>query len=153
MKKWILTVALMLLSVGGFAQEKAYKAFVKHLSKSAATATVKLGEREVLLVSQEVFGNNMDSNLEAVEASIFALDKEGKILCLGSIRSQGTLYPVTVLDDKLMVAGHRFVKIYSLRGEVPELELSDYEEEENEKLASLFATFEKGTPILFSRKR
>lgn len=75
-----------------------------------------------------------------------------KIVALGSIRSQGTLYPVSILDGKLMVAGHQFVKTYSIRGEIPELVLDDYEEGESQKLTAMFKTFEKGTSIKFERK-
>lgn len=54
--------------------------------------------------SQETFGNNADADKEAIEASIFALNNEGKIVALESIRLQGTLYPVSLLNGKIMVA-------------------------------------------------
>lgn len=129
-----------------------FEAFAEHFSKSSAFAYTEMSGRKVLLVSQEVFGNNINTDLEAIEASIFALDEEGKIVALGSIRSQGTLYPVSVLDGKLMVAGHQFVKVYSMRGDVPELVLDNYQEGEGPELTEMFRTFEKGTPIKFERK-
>lgn len=95
---------------------------------------------------------NEKTDLEAVEASLFALDDEGRIVALGSIRSQGTLYPVSLLDGKLMVAGHQFVKIYSIRGNIPELVLDSYQEGESPQLTEMFQTFEKGTPIKFEKK-
>lgn len=129
----------------------AFETFRGQFSKSSAFAYAEVGGRKVLLVSQETFGNNVNTDLKAVEASIFALDEEGKIVALGSIRSQGTLYPVSVLDGKLMVAGHQFVRIYSIRGDVPELVLDSYGEGETETLKEMFDTFEKGTPILFDK--
>lgn len=129
-----------------------FESFCEHFSKSSAFAYTEMSGRKVLLVSQEVFGNNINTDLEAIEASIFALDEEGKIVALGSIRSQGTLYPVSVLDGKLMVAGHQFVKVYSMRGDVPELVLDNYQEGEGLELTEMFRTFEKGTPIKFERK-
>lgn len=129
-----------------------FESFCEHFSKSSAFAYTEMSGRKVLLVSQEVFGNNINTDLEAIEASIFALDEEGKIVALGSIRSQGTLYPVSVLDGKLMVAGHQFVKVYSMRGDVPELVLDNYQEGEGPELTEMFRTFEKGTPIKFERK-
>lgn len=129
-----------------------FESFAEHFSKSSAFAYTEMSGRKVLLVSQEVFGNNINTDLEAIEASIFALDEEGKIVALGSIRSQGTLYPVSVLDGKLMVAGHQFVKVYSMRGDVPELVLDNYQEGEGPELTEMFRTFEKGTPIKFERK-
>ena len=107
--------------------------------------------RNVLLVSQETFGNNVNEYKEGIEASIFALDEKDKIVALGSIRSQGTLYPVSLLDGKLMVAGHQFVKIYSIRGDVPELVLDSYQEGESQELTAMFKTFEKGTSIKFKK--
>lgn len=148
----------------------AFESFREHFSKSSAFAYAEMSGRKVLLVSQEVFGNNENTDLEAIEASIFALDKEGKIMALGSIRSQGTRYPVSLLDGKLMVAGHQFVKVYSIQGDVPELVLDSYEEValassdregapaegeaqgESAKLDEMFKTFEKGTSIKFERK-
>lgn len=130
----------------------AFETFTEFFSKSAAFAYVEVSGRKVLLVSHETFGPDENHNLEAIEASIFAFDNEMKIVALGSIRSQGTLYPVSILDGKLMVAGHQFVKTYSIRGEIPELVLDDYEEGESQKLTAMFKTFEKGTSIKFERK-
>ncbi len=128
-----------------------FEAFAEHFSETASFAYTEVCGRKVLLVSQEIFGNNLNEDKEAIEASIFALDEEGKIVALGSIRSQGTLYPVSLLDGKLMVAGHRFVKIYSIRGDVPELVLDSFQEGECEQLTEMFKTFETGTPIKFKK--
>lgn len=130
----------------------AFEAFCEHFSKSSAFAHTEMNGRKILLVSQETFGENEKSDLKAIEASLFALDKEGRIVALGSIRSQGTLYPVSILDGKLMVAGHQFVKIYTIRGDIPELVLDLYDEGESSQLSEMFQTFEKGTPIKFERK-
>ena len=93
-----------------------FEAFAEHFSETASFAYAEVSGRKVLLVSQETFGNNVNEYTEGIEASIFALDDKDKIVALGSIRSKGTLYPVSLLDSKLMVAGHQFVKIYSIRG-------------------------------------
>lgn len=132
--------------------QNAFESFCEHFSKSAAFAYTKMSGRTVLLVSQETFGQDENTNLEAIEASIFALDEDGKIVALGSIRSQGTLYPVSLLDGKLMVAGHQFVNVYSIQGEMPELVLDHYAEGEDAELTEMFKTFEKGTPIKFNRR-
>lgn len=129
-----------------------FEAFGEHFSKTTSFAYAEISGRKVLLVSQETFGNNVNEDKEAIEASIFALDGKDKIVALGSIRSQGTLYPVSLLDGKIMVAGHQFVKIYSIRGEeVPELVLDSYGEGEIEELTEMFKTFEKGTPVKFKK--
>ncbi|MCF0207237.1 MAG: hypothetical protein HUK15_07405, partial [Bacteroidales bacterium] len=136
------------------AQDSAFKSFAEHFGKNTAFANAKIGNREVLLVSHEVFGNDENQDLEAIAASVFALDSDGKIVSLGSIRSQGTLYPVSVLDNKLMVAGHQFVYIYDIRGEEPELTLHKHCEGDfdSPELKAMFETFEKGKPVKFKKE-
>jgi|GEM_PF-4669638 len=128
-----------------------FEAFAEHFSETASFAYAEVSGRKVLLVSQETFGNDENEDREAIEASIFALDSKDKIVALGSIRSQGTLYPVSLLDGKLMVAGHQFVRIYSIRGDVPELVLDSYWEGEDPEQTEMFETFEKGTSIKFNK--
>lgn len=132
--------------------EEAFEAFAKHFSKTASFAYADVSGRKVLLVSQETFGNNENADKEGIEASIFALDSVNKIISLGSIRSQGTLYPVTLLDGKLMVAGHQFVKVYSIRGDVPELVLDTIAEGYGPEMAPMFETFSKGTSVKFHKQ-
>lgn len=132
--------------------ESAFEAFADHFSETASFAYAEVSGQKVLLISQETFGNNENSDKEAIEASIFAQDEKGKIVALGSIRSQGTLYPVSILDGKLMVAGHQFVRIYSIRGDIPELVLDSSEERDTPELMEMFKTFEKGTSIKFNNK-
>ena len=152
MKKIILSFAMMISAMAVFAQNETFKSFAKHFGDSAAFAYITVGNRQVMLVSHETFGNNADANLEAVETSIFALDPKGKIVSLGSIRSQGTLYPVSLLDGRIMVAGHQFVRIYGIRGDVPELVLDSGAEGDGPELDTWFRTFEKGTPVKFSSR-
>lgn len=128
-----------------------FESFAEHFSETASFAFAEVSGRKVLLVSQETFGNNANADKEGIEATIFALDAKDKIVSLGSIRSQGTLYPVSILDGKLMVAGHQFVRIYSIRGEVPELVLDSYKEGECKELTEMFKTFEKGNSIKFKK--
>ena len=128
-----------------------FEAFAEHFSETASFAYAEVSGRKVLLVSQETFGNNVNEDKEGIEASIFALDEKDKIVTLGSIRSQGTLYPVSILDGKLMVAGHQFVRIYSIRGDVPELVLDSFQEGDSQELTEMFKTFEKGTSIKFNK--
>lgn len=129
-----------------------FEAFAEHFSETASFAYAEVSDRKVLLVSQETFGNNVNEDKEGIEASIFVLDDKDKIVALGSIRSQGALYPVSLLEGKLMVTGHQFVKIYSIRGDkVPELFLDSYQDGESQELTEMFKTFEKGTSIKFKK--
>ena len=154
MKKMMLSLTLLLVGTVCSAQERAFTSFAEHFGQSAALAYVHMGDRPVLLVSHEVFGNDEDEGLEAIAASLFALDADGKMVSLGSVRSQGTLYPVSLSGDKLMVAGHRFVSVYQIRGEEPELTLFSHEEGDSEdpKLKQMFQDFENATPVRFKRK-
>lgn len=128
-----------------------FEAFAENFSTTASFAYANVDGHEALLVSHETFGNNQNDEVEAIDATIFVLDPDGKIMTLGSIRSQGTLYPVSVLDGKLMVAGHQFVRIYGIRGDVPELVLDCYKEGEGQEMTEMFETFEKGTPVKFQK--
>ncbi|MCF0211651.1 MAG: hypothetical protein HUK17_01975 [Bacteroidales bacterium] len=152
MKHNALFLILTLIASMGYAQDRAFEDFAAHFGSSAAFAYTQVGGREVLLVSHEVFGT--DDSLHAIAASLFALDSDGKIVSLGSIRSQGTLYPVSLIEGQLLVAGHRFVSLYSLRGDEPDLVLTHHEEGDSEspQLSQWFATFEKAQAILFHRK-
>lgn len=59
---------------------------------------------------------------------------------------------MSILEGKLMVAGHQFVKIYSIRDEeVPELVFDSYQEGGSQELTEMFKTFEKGTSIKFKK--
>ena len=130
-----------------------FVAFAEHFSETASFAYADVGGHRVLLVSQETFGNDASDSKEAIEATVFVLDSVGKIITLGSVRSQGTLYPVSLLDGRLMVAGHHFVRIYSIRGEGPELVLDSFQEGDGPELAEMYRTFEKGTSIKFKKNR
>lgn len=134
--------------------EKApFEAFVEHFSKTEAIAYADISDRKVMLVSQETFGDNDTANLQAVEATLFAADSHGKIICLGSVRSQGSLYPVSMIDGKVIVGGHQFIRIYGIRGDVPELVLDRFAEGEGEELTAMNQLFfEQSTPIKFFKQ-
>lgn len=162
MKQWMILM-VVLATIGmttscnkSFKQckvnESSFESFIAHFNDSTSFAYAEVGGRQVLLVSHETFGNNVNEDKEAIAASIFALDEAGKIVCLGSIRSQGTAYPVSMLDGKLMVAGHHFVYIYGIRGEFPDLYLDSYDESDTTHLMQMFDTFHQGTSIKFCKK-
>lgn len=165
MKRHITVIACLLAFVplllqckgGGESQSReqrvpdAFVAFAQHFSKSTAFATATVGGREVLLVSQETFGEDESRGLEAIEVSVFALDSVGKILSLGSVCSQGTSYPVSLMDEKLLVAGHQFVYVYDIRGELPELVLAKCFHGEGPEMDAAFDTFFMAKPIIFNR--
>ena len=156
MKNLILSIAIMLCFTACNAKNSAFEQFAENFGKSAAFAYANICNHPVLLVSQDVFGQNEDTDLEAIATSVFALDNDGKIVSLGSVRSQGTAYPVSVIDNKLIVAGHHFVSIYDIRdNEEPELIISSHEEGnyDNPDLKAMFDTFEKAEPIKFNKSQ
>lgn len=130
-----------------------FEAFAEHFSETASFAFADISDRKVMLVSQETFGDNDTANLQAVEATLFAADSHGKIICLGSVRSQGSLYPVSMIDGKVIVGGHQFIRIYGIRGDVPELVLDRFAEGEGEELTVMNQLFfEQSTPIKFFKQ-
>lgn len=134
-------------------ESEAFNAFAEHFSETASFAFADICDRKVMLVSQETFGDNDTANLQAVEATLFAADSHGKIICLGSVRSQGSLYPVSMIDGKVIVGGHQFIRIYSIRGDVPELVLDRFAEGEGEELTVMNQLFfEQSTPIKFFKQ-
>lgn len=163
MKRQIIIIALVLAFVpfasqcsgGGDSNHESqstadvFASFAQHFSSATAFANATVGGREVLLVSQEVFGDS--AGLEAIAASVFALDSVGGILSLGSVRSQGTNYPVSLLDGRLLVAGHQFVYVYSIRGEMPDLVLDECFQGDGPEMDPAFDTFELASPIIFKR--
>lgn len=138
-------------SHGSQSTTDAFASFAQHFSSSSAFATATVGGREVLLVSQETFGPVDSLELEAIEATVFALDSVGGIVSLGSVRSQGTNYPVSLMDGKLLVAGHQFVYVYDIKGEMPELVLDKCFQGDGPEMDPAFDTFELATPIIFKR--
>lgn len=138
-------------TAGSDSSKKAFEEFTEHFSATTSFAYSEVSGRKVLFVSQETFGDEDNPEKEAIEATIFALDNKAKIISLGSIRSQGTLYPVSLLDGKLMVAGHQFVRVYSIRGDVPELVLDTCQEGDGPEMTEWFRTFEKGTSVKFKK--
>lgn len=134
-------------------ESEAFNAFAEHFSETASFAFTEVSDRKVMLVSQETFGDNDTANLQAVEATLFATDSHGKIICLGSVRSQGSLYPVSLIDGKVIVGGHQFIRIYGIRGDVPELVLDHFAEGEDEELTVMNQLFfEQSTPIKFFKQ-
>ncbi|MCF0218666.1 MAG: hypothetical protein HUK14_02690 [Muribaculaceae bacterium] len=152
MKKLILTLAMVLACAVGFAQNPAFKKFAENFGKETTFAYAYIGNRPVLLVTHEVFGDFAHDDLQAIAAAVFTLDADGKIVSLGSVRSQGTAYPVSVWQNKLIVAGHHFVSIYDIRvDDDPDLILFAHEEGDydNPRLKDLFRTFAQATPLKF----
>ena len=97
MERLILTLMLMLAVMTSCTQRKAsensdtglleftaemdaFQSFAGHFSENSSFAFADVGGVQVLLVSQETFGNNINSDREAIEASVFALDSKGKII-------------------------------------------------------------------------
>lgn len=121
MKKLSITLlTVLLVSTSMSAQSKmneAYTKFLSAFSDSTCYAVVNLDGQDILLVSQETY-NNVDGNNRpirtALAAQAYSLDSKGGILALGEMRSQGTLYPLSLSKDGLMTAGHAYVNKYSL---------------------------------------
>ncbi|SFC48921.1 hypothetical protein [Butyrivibrio sp. YAB3001] len=100
---------------------------VDSLYPGMAYANVTIDETDVLLVASGSY-DNLDGNQAAIDSSAFCYDKDGKIIFLGQVQSQGTANPLAIKDGKLLVAGHHFVTKYEVKdGKLSEL-ITAYEE-------------------------
>lgn len=152
--------------------------FMTLFSDSTAFAIVDFGEVPVLLVSNETYtnGEGEDAALNAIAAQVFTLDEANKIVCLGEIRSQGTLYPISTDGKVLMSAGHRFVNCFDLQSDARSLELVEsmqgmvqqpdsvtysyenrltniFENDKDERsFEQMMARFEEAKPVVFQQE-
>ena len=87
-----------------------YATFTKMLDdfkKGMGYANEKIGDTDVFLVSSGTY-NGENGTHNAMDASVFIYG-EDKILYLGTVRSSGTAYPVTIADGCLFTGGHHNV--------------------------------------------
>lgn len=86
-----------------------YSAVTDTLSKNNYYAIVPVASSGgVLLVTDGVY-DNLDGNMASIYATTYGKGSDGKTVCFGSVRSQGTAYPLSVSGEKLVLGGHRFV--------------------------------------------
>lgn len=93
--------------------------FMTSFSDSTAFAMINVGDTPVLLVSNETYINQDDNQqpvLNAIAAQVYMLDEADKVVSLGEVRSQGTLYPVSFDGEALLTAGHRFMNRFAAQG-------------------------------------
>lgn len=106
--------------------------FVSLFSDSTAFAVLHINKQPVLLVSHETFFDvdslNQPTRMLAVSAQIYGLDNQKKIVCYGELRSQGTAYPLSMMRDNFLEAGHHFVRKFALSGQPISLYLTVDEE-------------------------
>jgi len=83
------------------------------LSEGTNYAIVEVGE-PLLLVADGVY--DVDASTEgAIGAKAYGIAPGGTIKDLGELRTQGTAYPFSILDGKLLVEGHHFSRMYSVK--------------------------------------
>ncbi len=80
---------------------------VNKLESGQGYANEKLDGTDVLLVSPDTF--NVENNPGAISADVYIYDKNGVPRYLGYVSSDGTAYPVSILDQKLYTGGHHRV--------------------------------------------
>ncbi len=79
---------------------------VDKLTEGQAYTNVKLGETDVLLAADSVFG--ADGHHNAAEAEVFIYE-DGKVKYLGSVASGGSANPIAEKDGMLYTAGHHYI--------------------------------------------
>ena len=94
---------------------------------------------DILLVTDGTY-DNLDGNMAAIDATLYGLDSEGKVVELGTVESNGTAYPLAVYDQCLMFGGnHHMGMIFVENGNViTKLDASETFDEEGNATYSLF---------------
>ncbi len=114
--------------------EDAYSSVIKDLKKGEAYAFAAVGDTDALLVTDYTF-DNMDGNLAAIEADVYVLDKDGKPVKCGTLKSGSTSCPLTVSDDYIFTAGGKYVaKNYIEDGEIKVYESSSFTVKDEDKI-------------------
>ena len=89
--------------------EKAYAEIIDKLPKGQFYGFADMDEKnDALLVTDETF-TNADGKLCAANATIYGLDKDGKIIEYGIVESTSTADPLATYEGCLMFAGHHHV--------------------------------------------
>ena len=83
---------------------------VDRLDKGMGYANAKIGDTDVLLISEGTYEWETDVDA-AIDAQMFVY-KEEKIVYLGTVMAGGTAYPLAVKDGYLYVGGNHFMTKY-----------------------------------------
>lgn len=129
---------------------------------------------DVLLVTDGVYEYD-ENTMGAIDATVYGLDPDGKVVELGTVFSDGTAYPISVYDGCLMYGGNHhmamtFVKdgnfitkkhaeeVFDENGNAT-YGYFDYDEHfegevfNNSKLMEMYDNFGKATVINFNKAR
>ncbi|SDB49295.1 hypothetical protein SAMN02910298_02478 [Pseudobutyrivibrio sp. YE44] len=86
----------------------------KKLEPGMGYANVKIGDKDVILITSGCFNNNPEGEEEemvAIDATIFRYTSEGTIEEVGKVTCGGTAYPLAIKDGELICgANHWLVK-------------------------------------------
>ncbi|MBE5840751.1 MAG: hypothetical protein E7304_05020 [Butyrivibrio sp.] len=90
---------------------------VDKLSPGMAYANARIGDTDVLLVTEYTYDYKMDNsgNMAAIDAEIYKYNEAGTPEYVGYITAGGTAYPLSVKDDFLYVGGNHFIKKYTMK--------------------------------------
>lgn len=119
---------LIIQSCQGGMNTEPYDDFIANLEDEKFYAFVSLEENAypVLLVADGVY--ECDDIQAAFYCSVYYVTEE-QVALLGSIRSEGTAYPISSDKTGLYTMGHHYVKRYIVDEEQGELVLAEYAEE------------------------
>ena len=86
----------------------------KKLTDGMGYANEKIGDTDVLLVSSGTY-DNLDGNIAAIDAAVFAYDKDGVPFEVGKVTAGGTAYPLAVKDGILYVGSNHWGIKYTIK--------------------------------------
>ncbi|MCR5526252.1 MAG: hypothetical protein K6F39_02565 [Lachnospiraceae bacterium] len=109
----------------------------ERLENGMGYARANIGGIDVLLVASGCY-DNMDGNMAAIDAGIYANGKDGVITYVGGVEAGGTAYPLAIKDGKLFVGGNHFMCKYVIVKGKLKAAVKAYEEFDNEGNATYF---------------
>ena len=83
------------------------------LADGMGYANETIGDTDVLLVSSGTY-DNMDGNMAAIDAAIFAYAPDGSIMEIGKVCSGGTAYPLCIKDGVLLTGSNHWGCEYTI---------------------------------------
>lgn len=132
-----------------------YKDIISSLPDGAAYAIVDMAEdQDALLVTDKAF--SFEGKLEATEATVYAQDKDGKVVEMGKIESTTTSMPFMVHEHGVLFGSHRSMSKATINTKESKMEVEtaktnlDETDVANKAYNMLFEEYTEGTIVEFT---
>ncbi|OON85729.1 hypothetical protein BXO88_10745 [Oribacterium sp. C9] len=96
---------------------------INKLATDMGYAEIKIGDKDLLLVTPDTFKGDDKGTRAATIAEVFWIDKDGNLKDGGYVRSGGTANPLTASENYIYASGHHYVKRYTLNDDILTIDL------------------------------